>query len=572
MPQSREAALAEIRALQAAHWPQQVARDVTYPVEVPALPEYLRHWAAARPDTVAISFYGRDIGYAEYDELSDRFAGWLAGLGVVPGDRVGVYLGNCPQFLIAMVGILKAGAVHVPINPMFRGHELHYELVDAGVTVLLAQDTLADVVEAVRADTPVRRVAYTGLADLLTAEPGLPVPFARAAERSDWAEIRSAPRAPARPSDPDALAALNYTGGTTGMPKGCEHTQRHMVYTAATATTGAGNPVGEPGPVVLNFLPVFWIAGEDFGVLKPLVNGQQVVLMTRWAPAVAVELVARHGVTEMIATVDNYVEIMDLPDFDGARMASLRTAFAVSFVLKLTPEIRARWRAAAGTVLREASYGMTETHTADTFTLGFQDGDRDLLADPVFCGLPVPGTDIVIVDEAGDPVPVGESGEIIVRSPSILTGYYGRPDATAETLRDGWLHTGDVGRLDEWGALHYQARSKEMIKTNGMSVFPSEIESLLRLHPAIRTVAVVPRADRARGQVPVAFVEVSDAATDGDELRSWATENMAAFKVPEFEIVDQLPMTATGKIRKGDLFDRAAELAAARDQPARTRP
>ncbi|MDQ4118115.1 MAG: AMP-binding protein [Actinomycetota bacterium] len=569
MPQSREAALAEIRALQAAHWPPQVRREVAYPVEVPALPKYVRHWAATRPDTVAISFYGRDLTYAEYDELSDRFAGWLAGLGVAPGDRVGVYLGNCPQFLLAMVGILKAGAVHVPINPMFRGHELRYELDDAGVTVLLAQDSLADVVEAVRADTPVHRVAYTGLADLLTAEPDVAVPFGLTAERSDWAEISSAPRAPARASDPDALAALNYTGGTTGMPKGCEHTQRHMVYTAATATVGAGNPVGAHDVVALNFLPVFWIAGQDFGILKPLINGQQVVLMTRWDPVVTAALVARHGVTEMIATVDNYVELMDLPDFDGTRLSSLRTAFAVSFVLKLNPEIRARWRDAAGTVLREASYGMTETHTADTFTLGFQDDDRDLHADPVFCGLPVPGTDILIIDEAGDPVPVGESGEIIVRSPSILSGYYRRPEATAETVRDGWLHTGDVGRLDEWGALHYQARTKEMIKTNGMSVFPSEIESLLRMHPGIRTVAVVPRADRARGQVPVAFVEMADASPTGEELRRWATENMAAFKVPEFEIVDQLPMTTTGKIRKGDLFDRAAELAAARDQAAR---
>ena len=573
MPQpDRDAALAEIRDLQAAHWPQQVPRDVAYPVEVPALPDYLRHWASARPDTVAISFYGRDITYAEYDELSDRFAGWLSGRGVAPGDRVGVFLGNCPQFLIAMAGILKAGAVHVPINPMFRGHELRHELDDAGVTVLLAQDSFAGLVESVRDGTSVRHVAFTGLADLLTAEPDLPVPFDLAAERSDWAEINRSAPAPARPSDPDAPAALNYTGGTTGMPKGCEHTQRHMVYTAATATVAGGSPVGVPGVVSLNFLPVFWIAGEDFGILKPLVNGQQVVLMTRWDPAVAATLVARHGVTDTVATVDSYVELLELPGFDGTQLSSLRNALAVSFVLRLTPEIRARWRAATGSVLREASYGMTETHTADTFTLGFQDDDRDLHTDPVFCGLPVPGTDILIVDEAGDPVPVGVSGEIIVRSPSNLTGYHGRPDATAETVRDGWLHTGDVGRLDGWGALHYLARTKEMIKTNGMSVFPSEIESLLRMHPAVRAVSVVPRPDRAKGQVGVAFVEVAGDAATGDELHSWARENMAAYKVPEFEIVEQLPMTATGKVRKGDLFDRAATLAAARDDGVGTYP
>ncbi|MEV4643282.1 AMP-binding protein [Saccharopolyspora sp. NPDC049357] len=566
MPSSRrEEALAEVRRLQAANWPEQVPGTVVHPVEVPALPEHLRHWAKTRPDTIAISFYGRDITYAEYDELSDRFAGWLGERGVAAGDRVGVFLSNCPQFLIAMVGVLKAGAVHVPINPMFRGHELRYELDDAGVTVLLAQDEFADLVESVRGDTPVRHVAYTGLADLLTAEPDVPVPFELTAERSDWADISASAPAEARPSDPDALAALNYTGGTTGLPKGCEHTQRHMVYTAATASAAGGTQVGDPGVVSLNFLPVFWIAGEDFGVLKPLVNGQQVVLMTRWDPATAVTLVERHGVTDLVATVDNYVELMDEPGFEGERLSSLRNALAVSFVLKLTPEVRAGWRDATGSVLREASYGMTETHTADTFTLGFQDGDRDLHADPVFCGLPVPGTDVLIVDDSGDPVPVGTSGEIIVRSPSILTGYYGRPDATAETIRDGWLHTGDVGRLDEWGALHYLARAKEMIKTNGMSVFPSEVEALLRLHPAIRSVSVVPRPDRAKGQVAVAFVVV-DSSAASEDLRAWAKDNMAGYKVPEFVVVDQLPMTATGKVRKGELLDRAAELPAARDR------
>ncbi|MDI2027724.1 AMP-binding protein [Saccharopolyspora sp. TS4A08] len=564
MPSSRrDVALAEIRDLQAANWPDQVPRTVEYPVDVPAVPEHLRHWAATRPDAVAISFYGRDISYAEYDELSDRFAGWLAERGVAPGDRVGVFLGNCPQFLIAMVGILKAGAVHVPINPMFRGHELRYELADAGVTVLLAQDSFADLVESVREDAGLRHVALTGLADLLSDEPDVPVPFELTAQRSDWAEIAASARAGARPSDPDALAALNYTGGTTGMPKGCEHTQRHMVYTAATASAAGGSQIGDPEIVSLNFLPVFWIAGEDFGVLKPLVNGQQIVLLTRWDPAAVLALVERHGVTDLVATVDNYVELMDLPEFDGARLSSLRNALAVSFVLKLTPEVRHRWREAVGTVLREASYGMTETHTADTFTLGFQDDDRDLHADPVFCGLPVPGTDVLVVDDSGEPVPVGTPGEIIVRSPSILTGYYGRPEATAETIRDGWLHTGDVGRLDEWGALHYLARAKEMIKTNGMSVFPSEVEALLRLHPAIESVSVVPRPDPSKGQVAVAFVVVRDSTTS-DDLRKWSNENMAGYKVPDFVVVDGLPMTATGKVRKGELLDRAADLPAAR--------
>ena len=559
-PTALESALAEIRELQAAAWPPEVPRSVEYPIEGRTVIDYLRHWATQRPHTVAIDFYGRDITYAELDDLSDRFAGWLLQRGASAGDRVGVHLSNCPQFHIAMLGILKIGAVHVPINPLFREHELAYELGDAGVEILLTQDSFADMVESVRGESALRHVAVTALSDLLPAEPGVTPPFPTASGPTDWAGIMESPRADPIPMDPDALAALNYTGGTTGMPKGCKHTQAHMVYTAATATLAGGGQVGEAPPVVLGFLPVFWIAGEDFGILYPLINGGTVVLLTRWDPEAAATLVERRGVTSMVGTVDNYVELMDLPGFADRDFSTLGNAMAVSFVLKLDPGIRARWRAATGHVLREASYGMTETHTADTITLGFQTDDEDLRSEPVFCGLPVPGTDVLIVDEAGAPVPVGQPGQIIVRSPSLLTGYYGKPDATADALRGGWLHTGDVGKLNDKGALHYLARNKEMIKTNGMSVFPSEVEALLMLHPAIQSAAVVPKPDPGKGQVPFAFVQLlPDRQVSGEELREWAARNMATYKVPTVEVLDALPMTATGKVRKADLFALAEE-------------
>ncbi|MCQ4122693.1 AMP-binding protein [Rhodococcus tibetensis] len=556
-----ETALAEIRELQDTAWPSQVPRGVEYPIEDRTVVGYLRHWATTRPSTVAIDFYGRRITYAEYDEMSDRFAGWLLRQGAAAGDRVGVHLANCPQFHIAMLGILKIGAVHVPINPLFREHELIYELDDAGVEILLTQDSFAPMVESVRRNTPLRHVAVTSLSDLLPPEPTVPPPFPHGeAAPTDWAEIMESPRAEPVPPDPDALAALNYTGGTTGMPKGCEHTQWHMVYTAATATLASGRRVGETPPVVLGFLPVFWIAGEDFGILYPLINGGTVVLLTRWDPEAVAVLIEQCRVTSMVGTVDNYVELMNLPGFADGDTSTLDNAMAVSFVLKLDPAIRARWRDATGQMLREASYGMTETHTADTITLGFHAGDYDLLSEPVFCGLPVPGTDILVVDEVGVPVPVGEPGEIIVRSPSLLTGYYGKPEATAVALQGGWLRTGDIGKLDDNGALHYLARNKEMIKTNGMSVFPSEVEALLLLHPAIRAAAVVPKPDAAKGQVPFAFVQLlPDQNVSGDELREWATQNMATYKVPTVEVLETLPMTATGKVRKADLFTLAEE-------------
>jgi len=279
--------------------------------------------------------------------------------------------------------------------------------------------------------------------------------------------------------------------------------------------------------------------------------------LTRWDADAVLDGIEGYDVDTMVGTVDNYLEVMAREDFPRRDLTSLVNPLAVSFVSKLDATIRAAWREATGNTLREGSYGMTETHTADTITLGFDSDDYDLKGDPVFCGFPVPGTDILIVDDDGAPVPLGDEGQIIVRSPSVMRSYHNNPEATASALRDGWLQTGDFGKLSDRGALHYLARNKEMIKTNGMSVFPSEVESLLMLHPAVDKAAVVPKPDPRRGQVAFAFVEVNGAHTvSADEIVAWARENMAGYKVPEIEIIAHLPMTATGKVRKGDLFSK----------------
>jgi long-chain acyl-CoA synthetase len=562
--------LAEVRRRQRRVWPAGVPDEVSYPLGEVSIPDHLRAWARRRPDRVALVFYGREFGYAELDDLADRFAGWLAGAGVRPGDRVGVFLPNCPQFVVAMLGILRAGAVHVPVNPLFREHELRHELADAGVEVLVTLDSLAGLVETVRPDTAVREVLVTAFADVLPELPTLPLPAALreapdpALPPSGWHRALGSGPAPPRAADLDALAALNYTGGTTGMPKGCEHTQRHMLYTAVTAA--AARPLRDDPGVYLTYVPIFWIAGEDLGILVPIVTGATCVLLARWDPAAVLAAIPRYRVTDMIGTVDNYVELMEHPDFAAHDLSTLTEPRTMSFVRKLTVDLRRRWQAAVGehSVLREGAYGMTETHTADTVTYGFTAADRDLTGEPVFCGAPVPGTDIAVVDPVtGAPLPLGERGEIIVRSPSLLTGYWRNPEATGAVLRDGWLHTGDVGLLDEDGCLHYLGRNKEMIKVSGMSVFPSEVEALLARHPDVAGAAVVPMPDPGRGQVPLAFVQpLPGAELDEAGLTAWARENMAGYKVPRFRIVTTLPMTTTGKIKKGDLLAEANRLAA----------
>lgn len=548
--------LAEVRRRQERVRPADVPREVTHPLGELTVPEYVDAWAAERPDRPAVVQGATTLTYAQLADAHARWAGWLRAQGVAPGERVGVHLGNSAEFVVAMLGTLRAGAVHVPVNPMFRHGELVHELTDAGVSAVLTVAPLAPALCAAAAEAGVPTVVVLGGdTDPLPAVAGVSV--------HRWSDVLATPPLADPARDLDALAALNYTGGTTGVPKGCEHTQRHMVYTAVSAA-GASGFLGEE-IVSLCFIPVFWIAGEDLGILIPLVMGGTTVLMDRWDPATVVDLVERHRVTTTAATVENYLALLDLPDIAERDLSSFTAPMAMSFIRKLTPEVRRRWEEVVGphSLIREASYGLTESHTVDVVPYGFHEGDHDLLAEPVFCGLPVPGTDVVVVDpETAAPMPFGEHGEILLRSPSIMTGYWRNPDATAEQLRDGWLHTGDTGYLDEDGCLHYLARSKDMIKVKGMSVFPAEVEMLLMGHPDLASVAVVPADDPESGQRPVAFVRLQPgAAADAATLAAWAGEQMAAYKVPVIEILEEFPLTDTGKIRKAALLERAQRVA-----------
>ncbi|WP_172651908.1 AMP-binding protein [Rhodococcus opacus] len=535
--------LADVRERQAIRRPPNTPGEVTYPVGEITIPEHIAHWAELTPDRIAISHEGREMRYSDLDGIHRRVAGWLRDAGVRPGDRVGVHLGNGPEFVIAFLAVLRLGAVHVPINPMFRPGEFTTEINDSGARLVITTAASHDVVVSAWETIDIDHVVVIG--DVQPA--GIPV--------TSWKTVTAHEPYDGCETDLDALAALNYTGGTTGLPKGCMHTQRHMLYTAVTGTGGSGMHAGDDY-VAVCFLPIFWIGGENLGILFPLVLGGTVVLMSRWDPTAVMEAIDRYRATTMVGNVENYLELLDHPDRHRYELSSLRDPQAVSFVGKLTPDLRHRWaNEVGGGALRECAYGMTETHTMDVLPYGLADGDEDLLAEPIFCGLPVPGTDIAVVSfEDGKPLPLGEVGEIIVRSPAVMTGYWRNPEATSQQLVDGWLHTGDHGRLDDAGFLHYLGRTKEMIKVKGMSVFPAEVEVILGRHPDISAVAVVAVEDPDTGQRPLAFVQRERGASIGpDAIQSWARTQMATYKVPAVRMLDEFPMTPTGKIRKNVL-------------------
>jgi fatty-acyl-CoA synthase len=555
--------LRRLHALWKQSWPAGTPTEPHYPHGEKPLTEYLRTWSSLQPQKPAVIFYGHITTYAELDQLSDRFAALLAVKGVKKGDRVAVFLPNSPQFHIAFFGILKLGAVHVPVSPLSRAFELAYELNDTEAEVVLALDQLMPIVREVPSQTRLREVLVTSFADVLPAVPSIPIPSSLQLPRvacSDATDLMPALAAIAPPSPLpaaglDDIAALNYTGGTTGMPKGCVHTQRDMIYTAAS-NYGIALDVS-PDSTFLSFFPEFWIAGENVGLIFPLFAGATLVLLARWDPVGVMAAIARYQVTITVMPVDGAVELMEHPRFAEFDLRSLQQVRVVSFVKKLNAEYRRRWKQLTGNTLAEAAWGMTETHTSDTFTTGFQDEDFDLNAQPIFVGLPVPGTEFKICDfDTGALVPLGEEGEIRVRSPSLLKAYWNKPEATAASIGDGWLRTGDIGLLDQQGFLHFLGRRKEMLKVKGMSVFPPEIEALLGQHPAILGSGVVGRDDPERGQVPVAFVQLKPEArrTTAAEIEVWCRDRMAGYKVPEIRLIDVLPMTATGKVKKQDLM------------------
>ena len=563
---SEEAYIASLRQLWRRNWPPELRDTPQDPMPGMDLTQRLEAWARTAPEKTAIWFYGRSYSYVELLNLSRRFADRLVSDGIVAGDRVALFMPNCPQFTIAFLATLRIGAVHCPMSPLAKQRELEYQLKDCGAKAVIALQSLMPLVEACEG-TALRLFYRTRISDALPAEPELPVPPMVLSEPHstgtaiDFFEAMGEAGDPypvvAATADLDRLASVNYTSGTTAYPKGCLHTQGHMIYTAA-ANHLRRESFSE---TTLNFFPQFWIAGQNHGLVYQIFSGTTLVLLSRWDPLAFMMAVAGQRVAATTMLVDNLVEVMDHPRFPEFDLSSLRLIRCVSFVQRLGTDIRNRWLSHyPDAVLSESAWGMTETHTANTVTIGFQENDFDLNARPIFVGLPSPGTDFKICDfETGEIVPLGAEGEICCRSPAVFNGYLNAPDETAAALRDGWLHSGDIGQIDEDGFIHYLGRRKDLIKVNGMSVAPAEIEGILAEHPAVFAVAVVPRPDTSRGQVPVAFLQLDPEAAEigaGDFLE-WCRARIASYKVPEIRIVEALPVGQTGKIQKEILKQQA---------------
>ena len=545
------------------HWPPHVDEDqIRLPSE--PLPVLFKRQARAHPAQIALVFYGREVSLGELDEASDRFAGWLLAKGLHPGDRVGLFLENCPQFAIAYFGALKAGAVNVCLNPMHKAIELRRDFQDAGIRFLTTSEEGYGVFEPIAKETSVEAVAVTAYRDYLPDAPTLPVPPAfQAAPQGhpgadDFLKIaRSAdPLRQLVPRDLEDIALLQYTSGTTGAPRGAELTHRNIV--ANLELQRVYHSI-EPGDTHLGVLPWFHITGMECQLNFAGYLSGTLVVLGRFDAETLLAAVSRYrcAMTTLITTIN--VALLNHPRVKDYDLTSLKGCFSGGAPV---PEaVARRWEAVTGYKLVEG-YGLSET-TAPTHCNPRHRPKYGTI------GLPLPLTDckLMSLEDGLTEVPAGEAGEIAVRGPMVMKGYWKKPAATAEAIRaDGYFRTGDVGRMDEEGYFRVEERKKDMIKASGYSVYPAEVESIMYRHPAVAEVGVVGVPHEYRGEDVVAFVVAKrDAArpVTEEQLVQWCHSEMAAYKAPRrVRLVESLPKTATGKILKRVLRDQARTAAA----------
>lgn len=515
------------------------------------LHEYLRQHARTQPDKPAYIWYGRELTYRELDELSDRFAATLARLGVKKGDRIVLFLQNCPQYAIAHFGIQKLGAIVSPCSPLFKKHELEYQVSDLGAEVIVAADNLYPVVQEVLGKTGLRHVFLTSYADFLPEQTTIDVPLEmrtpaqRVDNTMDFLETLRGEQGPAPMPvlSMDDVALMTYTSGTTGMPKGAMLTYRNALFKTAAATFAGAV---ENQTVTLAIAPLYHIAGMLMGINVTIYSGASAVLLYRFDPVAVLQAIDTYKISHWYSIAPMNVAVMQVPDAQRYDLRSLRINPCTSFGITLTQPLAEQWgRFAGGCQTFEAAYGLSETHTCDTYT------PRDAIKWGTQ-GRPMPGVECRIVDHAsGADLPPGQMGEIVLRSPGNFKGYWNKPEATAATLREGWVHTGDMGKLDADGYLTFSGRFKEMIKVSGYSVFPEEVETILIKHPAIRQAAVIGVPDPGKGEVIKAVVVLKPEAGDvtADDIIAWSREQMSPYKVPrEVEFRSELPTTGAGKV------------------------
>ncbi|MFF0203668.1 long-chain fatty acid--CoA ligase [Streptomyces sp. NPDC005017] len=487
------------------------------------LAEFLVETARRQPARPALRFGDRVITYAELEEASARAATLLRAEGVRPGHRVALMLPNVPQFVILYYGALRAGAVVVPMNPLLKARETAYHLTDSGAELLWEWHQAPGEGAQGAADAGVRHFAVE------------PAAFAGLLAGHE-------PLAGTAPADGDDVAVLLYTSGTTGRPKGAALTHAGLRHNTEVNMTEVQRMT--PDDVVVGCLPLFHIFGQICTMSVALSSGASLTLIPRFEPQAVLDAIARDGATVFEGVPTMYAALLQHPS--EADVSSLR--MCVSGGASLPVEILHGFEQRFGCAVLEG-FGMSETSPVVTFN----HPDRPRKAGSI--GTPIKDVEVRLLDDKGQDVAPGEIGELAVRGPNVMKGYWNRPEETAETIQDGWLRSGDLARQDEDGYFYIVDRKKDLIIRGGYNVYPREIEEVLHEHPAVALAAVVGTAHPSLGEeIAAAVVLRPGAEATADTLREFVKERVAAYKYPrEVWLVDQLPTGPSGKILKREI-------------------
>jgi len=534
---------------------------LSYPVLT--LGGMLAETARKFPDHAALLFFGKRITYGELDRLVSRFANGLLGLGVRKGDRVALMLPNIPQMVIAYYGTLRAGAIAVATNPLYHSHELEVQLKDSGAVALVAVDMFYPVIAPVLAKTAVKHLVLCGIKDYLPFPLNLLYPI-KARIDKQWVPVKrvppihdflrlveSAPETdPRAATAPEDTAILQYTGGTTGIPKGAVLSHRNLVVNAAQCR--AWLTVRNEGEErLLAVIPFFHVYGMTTAMNFGIMIGAELILLPKFHTKEVLKAIEKHRPTIFPGIQAMYLALANFPKIHRYDLTSIKAA--ISGAGPLMKEVQDRFEQLTKSRIVEG-YGLSEASPVTH-------------ANPIFgrrkngtIGLPWPDTDARIVDiETGDrELPVGEAGELVIRGPQVMQGYWNKPGETAEALRGGWLHTGDIARRDEDGYFSIVDRIKDMIKTVGENVYPREVEEVLYAHPKVKEAVVVGVPHEAfMGEKIKAYIVPKDGANaTPEEIMDFCRAELSKFKCPkEVEFRSQLPKTLVGKVLRRVLRD-----------------
>ncbi|KFL38000.1 long-chain fatty acid--CoA ligase [Arenimonas donghaensis] len=515
-------------------------------------------------DNPAFANFGKQLTYGEVDRLSTQFANYLLHeLKLKKGDRVALMMPNVLQYPVAIFGVLRAGLTVVNTNPMYTARELRHQLTDSGASAIVVLENFAHVVEEVVADTPVKQVIVTGVGDMLGFPKGALINFVlRHVKKqvpdyglpghvrfNDALAKGAGQTLPAIELRGEDIAFLQYTGGTTGVAKGAMLTHRNLVANMqqSSAWLGANATMGKE--VIITALPLYHIFAltanclvfMKFGGLNHLITNPRdmkgFVKELRGIPFTAIT-----GVNTL------FNGLLNTPGFEDVDFSRLHLTLGGGMAVQRA--VAERWKKATGITLVEA-YGLTETSPAACIN------PMDLSEYNGAIGLPIPSTDACVKDDDGKMMPVGEVGELCIRGPQVMAGYWQRPEETAKVIdADGWLHTGDMAKMDEKGFFYIVDRKKDMILVSGFNVYPNEVEDVIALMPGVLEVAAVGVPDEKSGEAVKVVIVKKDPSLSADEVKAFCRENLTGYKHPRYvEFRDELPKSNVGKILRRELRD-----------------